>query len=194
MFRLAFSQSFLLRSRVGGPLDQGLAFLDLLNEFLSMVNNFAVEGLTNARHLSCNDLVNGIAAVVHLADAFLLRCGHGRDGGLAWPARLRATLIIHGHGGTSSSRQAISALVHLLVERGSVGCIACVLSHLGSHLLRPDFWLKVQLFQECLHVGGFLFLDLLHLIQTAERSIEACVEHRVTPEHQLNSRLEGELI
>ena len=54
--------------------------------------------------------------------------------------------------------------------------------------------LQVQILEEGLHVGGLLVLHLLHLVQPLQRCVEARVEDGVRAEHQLDPRLEGELV
>ena len=62
-------------------LDERFAFLHLSDKLFSMVDNFAVEGLLNTSHLSCDNLIKWGILSIDLSHALLLffrGLSHGR--------------------------------------------------------------------------------------------------------------------
>jgi len=159
-----------------------------------MVNYFTIESLADAGHLGGDNLVKRVILFIYFANSFLLLRRHRWDGRLARSLMRCAILFINVQvGDTFDTWQSICTLMHLLIEGAFVDHITDFLRGFDAHL-RLMLRLQVELLQECLHVGGFLIFNLLHLIQTLQRGVEARIEHWVTPEHQLNSWLEGELV
>lgn len=161
-----------------------------------MINHFTIESLADASHLSSDNLVKWMILVVYFSDSFLLLCRHRWDRRLAWSFTRCAILFVNVQvGGTFEAWQSVCTLMHLLFKSAFVDHIADFLGRVDAHLrLVLVRRLQIELFQECLHVGGFLIFHLLHLIQTLQWGVETRIEHWVTPEHQLDSWLESELV